>query len=194
MKNINKSKVAKVDACCDNSVQKAQEELLEKLELSLEKMRKELGVVPTVDQLDEVFYLRDYAVKEGIMSIRLSRWACGRIVDTYTYWASYLHSLIMPNPGSLFSLTESQTFNEEEKENMGRMISTIMSMVSANILAGLTKDRKAEGKFINSAYDYWVNTFNPNMRVIISKANNMWTAKAAQYSDKEQEKKKSQKP
>ena len=108
------------------------------------------------------------------MSENLSRALSHRIVSTYQSWLRHLHSIIVPNPGSMFDLKESEFFSQKEKEEIGKLIKQIMALLSVNAVVGLSKDKKKEAEFFGDAFDFWNKTFLPIMLKATRKTNEGW--------------------
>jgi len=149
-------------------------EILEELEEKFKIMKKELGLKASLEELDEVFFIRDSILMARFVSEKLSRQICSRIIETYMSWTNYLHSLVMPNPGHMLNMNESKMFNDEEKKAILKLISQAMELTSRNNLIGLTKDRKEEAKFIDNSLNFWIKSFKPEMIKIITKINENW--------------------
>lgn len=154
------------------------EELLNELDGKFAVMKKELGFKASLEELDGIFFLRDLVLKEGFVSGQVSRMLCSRIVDMYMSWANYLHGFIIPNSGSMINLTESQIFNDAEKAVILSTFNKILALVSANTLNGLTKDKKAEARFVDDSVSLW-NELNPKLQQIIKRVNTAWVEHAA---------------
>ena len=107
-------------------------ELIKELEEKFQEMKKDLGFNTTLEELDEIFFLKDYFQKERVIYNSLSRAICGRIVDTLNSWLNFIHGLIMPNPNSMINLVESQSFNENERQEFNKLIVKIMNYISRN--------------------------------------------------------------
>jgi len=147
-------------------------ELIKQFEEKFEEMKRELGFASNLEDLDKIFFLRDSILKEKYVSANLSRQVCGRIVETYMSWVNYLHSVIAPNPAYLVSINESSAFSERERENMARLISKLMSVVTKNTLVGITKDKAKEAEFIDGAVKFWNVAFKPEITSVLEKINN----------------------
>lgn len=128
--------------------------------------------------MDKIFFLKDFVLKEQYVSENLSRQVCTRIVETYLSWVNYLHSIIAPNPSYLVSINESQAFTGKEREDIAKLISGIMALITKNTLIGITKDKTRESEFIDEAVQFWNGTFNPAITAILEKVNNKWAKDA----------------
>lgn len=138
-------------------------------------MKKELGFKASLEELDSIFFLRDYILREGYVSSSLSRAISHRIVDLFLSWNNYLHGMIMPNPQYLPNVSESELFDEEEKKDIILIISKIMSLSSRNSLIGVNKDKSKEGKFIDDSVVLWNDVLNPKLTEILKKVNKYWS-------------------
>lgn len=149
--------------------------LLQQFEIEFKSMQKSLGFKSDLEQLDEVFYLNDFILQVGFISPKLSRMICGRIRDTFDSWIDQLHAWLIPNPSSMIGISESQTFNDKEKEEITNIMKRFMAFTSENILVGLTKDKKKEAAYIDNALLLW----NENKSTLITyakKVNNYWNS------------------
>jgi len=156
---------------------KDKETLLKELREKFEIMKKELGFKASFKELDEIFFIEDFILNAGFVSESLSRQMCARIVDAYMNWNNYLHSFIVPNPSNLLNLSESKMLNEEEKKEIGNLLSKSMALASANTLIGLTKNKKNEAEFIDQAAEFWKKTFCPKLIRLMEKVNAGWNKK-----------------
>ena len=89
---------------------------------------------------------------------------CGRMKETFDSWVRQMHEWIMPNPSSMISVSESQAFRDEEKENINMMMKKFMAFSSENIIIGVGKDKKREAEFIDNGLQLW----NENKKDLIS--------------------------
>ncbi|MBI4018576.1 MAG: hypothetical protein HY368_03120 [Candidatus Aenigmarchaeota archaeon] len=149
--------------------------LIRQFEKDFMAMRKELGFKVTLEELDSIFFLRDFISKENYVSGKLSRQVCSRIVDTYMAWVNYLHSLLVPNPGYLINVNESDAFSQKEKKNMAKLVSRIMTHASTNGLVGLTKERDKEAEFIDKSVSLWNKSVKTELVAIMKKVNKKWS-------------------
>lgn len=151
--------------------------LLKDLESGFEKIKKDLGFKATLDELDEIFFIRDAILGERFVSNHLSRQICSRIANTYMNWNNYLHGLVFTNPGNMMLMTEGRMFNDEEKKKMSSLISETMGLVSTNTLIGITKDKKKEAEFIDESINFWNSRFKPEIEKVMKKVNEGWLKK-----------------
>lgn len=133
----------------------SKEELLKQLDQEFEKIKKELKFTITLDELDNIFFIRDYILQVNFVSKKFSRMLCGRIRDTFSSWIGQLHGWLMPNPSSMIGISESGIFDEQEKEEIIWIMKIFMKFISQNVLIGLTKDQKKEAEYINNSLIVW---------------------------------------
>ena len=156
----------------------SRDQILKELEAEFKLMKKELGFESTLDDLDTIFYIRDFVLQRGYVSKSLSRAVCSRIVETLGSWNSYLHGLIIPNPNSMISISETNLFNEKEKDEIIKLMNQIMALGNSNVLIGLTKDKEKEAKFIDNSIRFWKEILSPKLEKIIIKVNDYWNKEA----------------
>lgn len=154
------------------------DKLLKQFREEFELMRKELKLKSSFEDFEKIFFLNDFILKVGYTSKELSRMICSRIVDTYSSWNGYLHGLILPNPNSMISVTESHIFDEKDKEEITQLINKAMALLSINTLVGVTKDRALEARFLDDSVRFWNETFKPRLKEILRKVNKHWNEKA----------------
>ena len=152
-------------------------ELLTEFEQKFAILKKELKFKTSLEEIDEIFFIRDFISDKGYVSTSLSRQICWRIVDLFTMWYGYLHNIIVPNPGSMVSITESSQFNEQEKAEIMDIMNQFMKITSTNMFVGLTRDKRAEARFIDGAVETW-NTLKPKLMNISTRVNTLWKEKA----------------
>jgi len=152
-------------------------ELLQHFEQEFAKLKQELKFKATLEELDAVFFLRDFICEQKYVSTSLSRQISGRMVALFNNWYGYLHSIIVPNPGSMLNINESNEFDEEEKAEIMHVMNNFIRLSVLNGQNGLTKDRKAEAKFIDDALDTW-NKFKPVTLKITTRTYELWDKKS----------------
>jgi hypothetical protein len=154
-----------------------QETLLKDLEIKFNNLKKDQKIKASLEELDEIFFIKDYICKEGFVSDRLGRQICHRIVETYMGWNEFLHGLIMPDPHNLLNIGESKIFDQEYKKKIFELMKKIMENSSSSNLILLKRSRKDEGKFIDKALNEWKEIFLPEIINIMEKINNEWKMK-----------------
>jgi len=117
--------------------------------------KKELGFTPTYEEMDAIFFISDAVEHHGYISTQFSRTIAGRIVETYNSWIGALHEWVMPNPGSMISMEQSNTFIEEDKEEIITLMKKLLAFTGKNPIIGITKDKEGERDFINESVTLW---------------------------------------
>jgi hypothetical protein len=153
-----------------------QDKLSKYLEEKFEKLKKEQKIKTNLEELDEIFFIKDSISKDGFVSDRLARQICHRIVETYMGWNEFLHGLIMPDLHNILNIGESKIFDQEEKKKIFELMKRIMERNSTNSLIMLKKNKKEEARFIDESVKYWKENFLPEIVIIMEKINKEWRA------------------
>jgi hypothetical protein len=124
------------------------------------KLKKELEIEFTYEEMEPIFFLEDMAYLSGIYP-KFSRQLCHRIQETLSSWSNHIHSLIVPNPAHIMNISESQMLSDEEKIEMEKLIIKIAGIIRINTLAGLTHDKAKEKEFIEKSVKLWNNELKP---------------------------------
>ena len=149
--------------------------LLKEMHEAFDSSKKELGFETSFEDLDGAFFISDYVLSSEFVSETFSRQLCSRIVETLQGWMGYLESLLIPNPQSFVSQTESKLFQDENyKKKIWNAIKEVRNLSSMNSLAGLKKDKVIEKEFIDSAFVFWRETYSPLLVEILEKINEAW--------------------
>ena len=151
----------------------ADDELIKEFEQKFAAMQKRLGFKSSLEELDRLFYLKDFIMKEGFVSGRLSRMVCGRILSTFGIWENYFHALMIPNPSSMPNVEESKMIDEADKKEMLRIMTKIRELTTRNTIVGLEGDEKEEAKLIDDSLQLW-NANNEFFIKLMKKMNAGW--------------------
>jgi len=150
------------------------EELDKRFVGEFERVRKELGFKPSLEQLDDIFYFRDFIQKEGYIGTKLSRMLTGRIVSTYGMWEGYLHSLLMPSSNNMPNIEESKMMEEADRKEIMKYMIKLRAFVTKNAPIGLTDDKKAEAEFFNEAVGLWDKELKAYLTRLMKKVSEGW--------------------
>lgn len=149
------------------------EELMQELSEEFEKIKKELGFKATLEELEEIFFIKDYVLQIRFISTSLSRLITWRIRELLDSWINQIHAWIIPNPSSMILMSESQLLTEQEKQSLTKMMNKFREFTSRNTVIGLTKNKKEEAKYIDDSINLW----NENKEELIKtmqKIQNYW--------------------
>ncbi len=135
--------------------------ILQRFEQAFTAMKKELGFKSTLEEIDGIFFVKDFILHEGHVSPTLNRALCSRMCNLFFSWSNYLHDLVMPHPGSIISNNESGYFSDEDKQQAMQLMSKIMAHTRINQLLGLTKNKKEEALFIDESVRFWKEDLEP---------------------------------
>ena len=155
-------------------------ELTVEFENKFKLFKNDVGLKSSFKKLDGGFLLKDSILEEGFVGEDVSRTLSRRIVDVYTYWANNIHGLILPNPGSIISITQHDMFDESERNEMSILLNKMLALTSRNSVLSLTRDKKEEAKFIDDSLKFWTKELSPKMKVIYNKISVSWEKKANQ--------------
>ncbi len=165
------------------------DEILAEFEREFPAMQKKLGFKSSLDELDSIFYLRDFIMKEGFVSKRLSRMVCSRILSTFGLWETYFHALIVPNPGSMQNVEESKMITEADKKEMLRIMTQIRELSTRNTITGLEGSDKEEAVLIDDSVRLW-NSNKEFFTKLMKKLNEGWKNNLKEGSEKRESGKK----
>ncbi|MFC1723384.1 hypothetical protein ACFL0V_04545 [Nanoarchaeota archaeon] len=140
-----------------------EENLGEQLQKAFTKIKDEMGFRSTFREIDEIFYIEDHVQQVKFVSSDFSRQLCHRMLETYLGWSNVLHGWVMPVPHSMFSVTEGQMFDDEQKKEMMKFMHEILEMKTRNHVVGVAKDKAEEAKLIDELVVYWAKTFKPKL-------------------------------
>ena len=132
-------------------------EVLKSFEEEFEKLREDLGFKATLDELDSVFYLRDFVQQWGFVSTNLDRVLSGRIRDTFQSWLVFLHRLSMPNPSYMPEAEEAALF-ESQREEQFALMHRYLAFITDNSIIGLQSDQKRQAEYFDEAMQLWNET------------------------------------
>ncbi|MFH1787616.1 MAG: hypothetical protein ABH811_02395 [archaeon] len=150
------------------------QELINYFKEKFNNLKQELGFSSNLEEIDKIFFIKDYILREGFVSENLSRQLRSRMTELYVAWSNYLHSLIMPNPQNILNLSESRIFDSEEKKEITELMKKVMVVTSKNSLMSLTKENEKEAEFIDYCVNFWNNEFKKDLIKIMTKINQEW--------------------
>ncbi len=159
-------------------------DLISELEKRFSEIQKELKFKSALDDLDRVFHIKDFVLKEGYVSPYLSRIICYKITDTFISWNNWLHSLVMPFPNNMISMAESDQFSDNEKQEIIRLMSKITAFTSRNLSINLINDPEKEAEFIDDSLKLWHNTVKPELIKLTKKLAAYWETQAKENPKK----------
>lgn len=159
------------------------EKLLKELREKFERLKKELNLKVSFEELNEIFYLDDFILTSEFVSENLERQLRYRILDFYHNWANYLHGIVLPNPQSLFAMAESKMFNEEEKKKMMKLMTKILSYICLNSKINITNNKKDIAYFIDNSVIFWKKELKDELEKILTKVCNEWKKKSEESSN-----------
>jgi hypothetical protein len=131
------------------------EELLEELKKEFSGIKKRLGLRCSFEEFDDAFFISDFVIDKGYLPKSLERSMRLRINDSFSNWVSYLHSLVVPNPSSMISISQNRVFKDEDKKKVAKTISRLMASQSKNIAIDLNGKEDGFAGFVDEAVSLW---------------------------------------
>lgn len=150
------------------------EKMMKELEEKFNALKKELKIKSSLEDLDNVFLIKDYFLKEGFISDNLLLKVNWRISEMYNFWNGYLHSLILPNLQSLFSMSESKLFSKEEKDEIISVLNKSLAFISTITLQSVVRNRNEQARLIDDSLKFWNEHMKPSLAKVLKKANDYW--------------------
>ena len=86
-----------------------EKDLVADLKVAFEKLKSERTFKASFDELEEIFFLRDFVVSTGSILPSFNRMLCYRLSDTLGGWGNQIESWLTPSQG-ISAFTEHQTF------------------------------------------------------------------------------------
>ncbi len=124
--------------------------------------------------VDEIFFIKDFILQTRFVSPAFSRQVCGRITDLYYSWLNFLHGLLVPQPYYMVSQEESKFIDDNDRKKIHEFIREIMALTSTNRIAGLSKDKALEAKFIDESVNFWNKKLRDEMIYLMKKLDLGW--------------------
>ncbi|MGM5482585.1 MAG: hypothetical protein ACQESF_03930 [Nanobdellota archaeon] len=153
-------------------------ELIKELESEFSRLKKKHHLNVTLKELDEVFGIKDYFLRQGFISPEIIKHIAARNVEIFNSWMNYIHNLIMPTPQNMVSNAESQIFTEKEKEEFIEFMNKVMAHTSKNTVYLLNQNKEKQAEFIEESYHFWIDKVRPELVMIMEKINAYWENKA----------------
>ena len=151
------------------------QEILKELEREFKNLKKELKLNIELEELDEVFHIKNMVLSEGYVGENLSRQICSRISDTFGNWTGYLNNLVLPNSSYIPSQTEAKLFfSAEDKKRIWALITGAMKLISKNSLDIIKADKILQKEIIEGSLIYWKEEFSPNVAKIMRRIHDAW--------------------
>jgi len=152
-------------------------ELLEEFKKEFEKEKKEIKLKTSLNELEEIFHINDFVLRENYVSPRITRQIARRIMEFFISWVQYVHGLIIPNPNSMLNLAEAQALSEEDKKKITKVMNKLMALTSRNSLINLGQNKKDDKNFIDDAVATWKEV-QPDLDMAMKKIVTNWEEKA----------------
>lgn len=149
------------------------QDLVKQLEVEFEKIKKEHGIKASFKELDKEFFFKDFIRERGFIGQKLHRDLSHRISSLFQNWVGAIQSWIVPNNGSYVSMVESNSFTEEDKQELQKTLYKFMDLISENTVLGFEQDKKKQGIYFDKALETWKDHKEP-LKDVLKKINNNW--------------------
>jgi hypothetical protein len=147
------------------------------------EFKEKSGMKVEFEDFDKVFLLRDNCMADGFIPKFFGMTLVSRVVNNLGRWLDVMHHFVMPNPSSLVRLTEANMFDEEDKKNMQKVMTTIMTKLSRYTIIEVNKDDKEIAKFIDDIYDYWNNDLKETILKYSNQIIDGWQDELKKYDE-----------
>jgi hypothetical protein len=77
----------------------------------------------------------------------------------------------------MFNITESEIFDDQEKEELMKKMSRFLTLTSKNAVLNITKNKKEEAKIIDESLKLW-NELAPELEKLMIKVHDTWKEKS----------------
>jgi hypothetical protein len=148
--------------------------LIKRLKSDFETIKKEHTIKISFEDLDKEFYLINTILSEGYVPVKLTEFISKQACNTMISWNNYLHSLCMPNPQSMISITENQMITEEMRGKIIKLMTHIMAHTAENNIMILESNSKKRAAYIDASYQLWISNFKPQMMEIMQLLQKGW--------------------
>ncbi len=151
-----------------------QEILLKELKHTFNELKKNLKFESDFEQIDRVFFVEDLILSRRYISSDFSRQLRSGMSDIFYSWVNYLQGLLLPSPSNITQMTESKIFSKEERNTISEIIKKFLTLTSTNNFILLTREKREEAEFIDTAVKTWENYFKPELTKIMKRINDEW--------------------
>jgi hypothetical protein len=158
-------------------------EILKELREKFDEIKKNLKFKATFQEINEMSYIEDMALRDGYVSNQFSRQMINRMVETFVSWIPELNVLIFPAPYDLIRLNESKILTQQEKNEITEIISRIFYIYRKHKRIAF-EDLKGEGEFVDELVNFDKAYFNPFMLKYHKKLEKFWRENSSKNTDK----------
>ena len=150
-------------------------ELLKYFEIEFESLKRELKFKANLEELEKEFSIKDFILEEGFLREDFFTQVSLRIVEHFRNWASYLNSLLLPNPSFMINQTEAKLFNsEKDRKEIWDNIKKCMYISSKHSLISVNKNAKLQSELIDESLAYWKKDIKPFIEKVMQKVSVAW--------------------
>ena len=123
---------------------------------SYQELKTKFPDLPSFEELDDEYEITNYVIEKKLTGKFVDRNIRRTITYNLNSHIGHLHGFIMPTQHSAISVEESNFFNEEEKEEIIKIITKLMVYLRESFECELKKDLDLNIKFIIKAHKNWL--------------------------------------
>jgi hypothetical protein len=150
------------------------DDLLKELDIEYKKLIEQNGLKTSKEDYEKIYGLKDAISKEGFIPSSLSFYLAQRASEFLFAWYNYMHTLIMPQPGSILQMEESSFISEEVKKSISNEMRKILVVVRKTNLAFSLKDEELAIKSIDNATILWNTTTKITVSELLKIISESW--------------------
>ncbi len=139
------------------------EEILKELKEKFEEVKKELNFKSSYEDINELCLLEDSVLNIGFVSNDFSKQLINKIIESFYSWLGILHSWLMPSPQDMIFMSEANKLDENEKNQVKKIVSYIMYLVRKNKRIEFQRDNAKKGEFIDEMINFGKGDFTKFM-------------------------------
>ena len=134
------------------------EKIVEAMISEYQKVADDYSMRTSLSEYEEIFGLRDVTLKEGYLPSNLPLFLSWRAADFLFQYYNYMHSLLMPQPGSMLQAEENAFLDDAVRERISVEMRRIMSIIRKSTMATASKDKTMAVGVVDDAVALWNNS------------------------------------
>lgn len=151
------------------------EKVIKEFRSDFKELQSKFGFSVSFDELESEFFLTDMVLEDGFVRENLILQITSRIVGYFRNWSGYLNGMLVPANVDYIGQTESKLFNnEEDRKEMWSIVKICMRFSSMYSFMFLSRDEKMQARFVDEAFNSWVNDIRPYMAKVMGRVYSAW--------------------
>jgi len=132
-----------------------EQKLIEELKERYSVLHTKHGLKTSFEEYENNYGLTDAILKEGFVPKSLAIFLVFRASDFHFSWYNFMHSLLMPQPGSLLQMEESSYIDEEMRNKMKVEMRKAMSLIRKVNIVSASRDESLAIKTVDEFIRLW---------------------------------------